>query len=273
MIVNLSRRTTQNIGDLRSAPARYFPFLSGSTALDLVDWEKKNRNIGIEEDPLRSATGIIVGGGGLLANDYFVPALERIWRLVEAGTPVALWGLGHNDWVLQDWRKMKYILKLPEADNLLIGVRDYGQKYPWVPCVSCMSQHFDRPGEPKHETVVYMHTSTVKRWPHTVEMFKDFPQLTNDADFEQAIEFLASGDLILTDSFHGAYWGTLLGRRVVAFPSSSKFYDLAHAVPLCHIPDWRRHAKLARRYPEALPECREANDRYAKKVKSFFLES
>ena len=269
-IYNLHRRTTENIGDLRSAPLRYFPFLSQAKSLDLVEWEKANRETPIEEDPLRHTAGVIVGGGGLLEIDFFTPAIDRLRRLNAAGAKVAFWGVGHNEWRIGDWRKLKHTIKPLDFEDALIGIRDFGQAYRWTPCVSCMSRHFDRTFEIEHEVVAYLHSATLERWPHTVSHLTSFPTLSNKASFEEAIAFLGSGALILTDSYHGAYWGTLLGRKVVAFPSSSKLYDMRHAVPLCSPADWKRYARLAVAYPEALEDCRAATQAFADDVKAFF---
>jgi hypothetical protein len=70
----------------------------------------------------------------------------------------------------------------------------------------------------------------------------------------------------VTSSSHGAYWATLLGRKVVGIPTSSKFYSLHHPVPLSHPADWQRFMKLARSYPDALEECRAANRTFFTKV-------
>ena len=36
----------------------------------------------------------------------------------------------------------------------------------------------------------------------------------NTTTFEKAIEFIGSGDVVVTNSYHGAYWGLLLGKKV-----------------------------------------------------------
>ena len=112
--------------------------------------------------------------------------------------------------------------------------------------------------------------------------------MTNEhADMETILDFLGSGETILTSSFHGAYWGTLLGRKVLAFPFSSKFFTLKHRPKLypvakwnsnrwqlsilgrvmyelkyknkftCSMEDWQQQAQVAQAYPTSLPECRE----------------
>lgn len=272
MIVNLHRLTTENVGDLKSAPKIYWPFLSSGKSIDFVDWYKSNKDKPIEEDDLIDATGIVVGGGGLLANEFFEKSLMRVFELAEVGVPVVLWGLGHNEWRLEDWRRLKFTLEVPQHKNVMIGVRDYGHQYSWVPCASCMSRTLENPPEPKHEIVTYLHSASKKSFYHHVEPILQFPTSENNSNFDEAIAFLASGETILTDSYHGAYWGTLLGRKVVAFPSSSKFYDLRHAVPLGEPRDWKRLMALARSYPDALKECRAASMTFAKKAKAFIYE-
>jgi exopolysaccharide biosynthesis predicted pyruvyltransferase EpsI len=88
---------------------------------------------------------------------------------------------------------------------------------------------------------------------------------------EAVAAFLGSAETVVTSSYHGAYWASLLGRRVVGIPTSSKFYGLKHAIPLCTIEDWPRFEKLARSYPEALDDCRSANIAFAEKVKDHFF--
>ena len=80
------------------------------------------------------------------------------------------------------------------------------------------------------------------------------------------LEFLASGSVILTSSYHGVYWGTLLNRRVIAFPFSSKFSYFKHGVPLVTADDWKQQLKVARNYSNALIECRQANESFARDV-------
>jgi hypothetical protein len=125
---------------------------------------------------------------------------------------------------------------------------------------------FDSTLEPTHEIVLYAHSGTLQNPDFAARLPENIPLLGNNASLEEAITFLASGDLILTDSYHGMYWGTLLGRRVIAFPSSSKFYDVKHPVPLCDPRDWQRFERLTTRYPFALDECRAANISFSQKV-------
>ena len=97
----------------------------------------------------------------------------------------------------------------------------------------------------------------------------DYPHMANDnkQTFEEVIEFLGSSDVVVTNSYHGAYWATLLGKAVVAFPWASKFHGLKHKPILCPAPDWWKELndREQHQYKHALEECRQAN-------KDFHLE-
>jgi len=96
------------------------------------------------------------------------------------------------------------------------------------------------------------------------------PRLNNKSNkLSEAIEFLASGETIITNSFHGTYWGLLLGRKVVCIPFSSKFYGYKAQPAYCTDGDWRSAAKRAITYnTEYLEESRDANQKFYRKVKS-----
>lgn len=88
---------------------------------------------------------------------------------------------------------------------------------------------------------------------------------------EETIRFLGTAETVVTSSYHGAYWATLLGKKVIGIPTSSKFYGMRHAIPICAVDDWRRYAKLAHSYPEALDDCRTASKAFADKVSDYFF--
>lgn len=266
MLVNLHRVNTKNVGDLMCAPALYFPDLF-SDRLEILGFKEGEHPEGKRNWRSRFdvAKAFAVGGGGLLEIDFFAPALDYLFANKRPDQKTILWGAGHNNFALADWRKIKQTVGPRPFD--LTGIRDFNSGHEWVPCVSCMHEAFDNVPPARHEVVLYAHTGTLNNPRFAERLPKGIPVLDNSAAMAEAVAFLASGDLVLTDSFHGAYWATLLGRRVVAFPSSSKFYSLKHPAPLCDPSDWERFAPLAKSYPLALHECRKANLDFANRVK------
>lgn len=265
VIINLHRVRTENVGDLHCAPSLYFP---AGRPMEILGWKESEHPQ--REDRLAwkesfgEATGIIVGGGGLLASDFFQPGLDYVFANKRADAKVIIWGAGHNNWQLKDWRNLKQVFQ-PQHPFDLIGVRDVGP-HEWTPCPSCMHPLFDSAPAPSHDVVLYVHAGTLKNEHFRRALPNGVPTLSNAAPLEQVVPFLASGELVLTDSYHGMFWATLLGRRVVAFPTSSKFYDAKHPAPLCAPQDWRRFERMAVTYPRALQECRAAAAAFAERA-------
>lgn len=268
-ITSLHRIDKTNVGDLVSTPVDYFEFpgfkVEKQDILTVARLEASNKNI-------------LVGGGGLL-DEFFYPALKILQQNKQKGKLI-IWGggqqLDYGAWHKEFWN-FNYEKFLSGFD--LIGIRDYGFNYRWVPCASCMHAAFDKPREIKHRFVVYSH----KARPIPIT---DFPALTNETDdLDSTLDFLGAAETIITSSYHGMYWGLLLGRRVLVFPFNSKFFTAKHQPTLYpavwsrrrnilswHTPKkglklesvkgWRILAGAARIYPEALEECRAANRLY-----------
>jgi len=235
-----------NVGDKVSSPALYFDI--GPTV------ERDIRFAATPKCPKRPVT--VVGGGGL----FRPQAKPHIRRLLNSKTSkVVLWGCGLNDHARTvDDHYPKWVRK---AD--LIGVRDYGKDLPWVPCATCGSLAFDKKREATHELVIYDHLR------HKVPVeIEGVPRSHNGAhsNLFGVLDFLGQGNVVLTSSYHGAYWATLLGKHVVAWPFSAKFYSMRHPPVLAKGPDWESCVNKATCYADALAVCRAANQLFYKKV-------
>lgn len=249
-IVNVFRADRGNVGDWYCNPSRYFPAL-GTEVLDIL---------GYEGGPIEG--DMVLGGGGLIARTFH----DHVARLAQARTAsqkYVAWGIGESENVD---RSGGFVLPFagPYPASLdafdLVGVRDYGTPREWVPCASCMLDELERPRDIVHDFAIYEHKRIA------IPIDAGFPRRSNDGcDIAEVLDFLGSAQTIITNSYHGAYWATLLGRRVVAIPNMSKMYRMKHAPVLCRAEEWRRFAALVRPFPEALAECRKANrDFYAK---------
>lgn len=236
MILNIYRIDQTNVGDLYCSPTRYFSELRGTESQCILE-------------PLRCIPQtLILGGGGLL---YFP---NRMRRLCELDAVKVVWGIGANCHGSNQITHPSFL----EACQL-VGIRDYGYGHRWVPCASCLSPAFDSPPKPLHEIVVYEHAG----YPLHLRL----PTLRNSCmDFERVISFLATGDTVLTNSYHGVYWATLLGRKVITIPFSSKFYGFKHPPTISSLERWQTDVKQGRCYPEALDECRAANLAFSQDV-------
>lgn len=275
-----------NCGDIVSSPSLYFSFDEKSVIPTDI------RELGLNTDCLGDS--VILGGGGLLANNY---VSDFISRLNSSGKKVIGWGVGHNRHVramgmfVSDEGKQRLINRVkraliqlgvrpapdmslwqPMANELTkqtsmfatIGVRDDLDGLRWVPCVSCMSPLLDkyRQVKPVHNVVVHEHplfmNIRVDRWPKMSNQY---------SSLEATLEFLASGRTVLTSSYHGAYWATLLGRKVVCVPWSTKFFGFRHKPEYSYdLSDLSLSIRNACEYPDALRECRDANLSFADEI-------
>lgn len=235
-------KNTPNIGDLMCAPYHYFDF-ADAQSFDL-------------SDTIPPCDAVIFGGGAI------EPKLrtERIHDRVQARHKIG-WGIGTS-------RRGK-TTHGPLIDDLdLCGVREIGREVGvrnafYVPCVSCMSPLFDKVYPISQEVVFYTHG--VFSLPDT----GNAPRLTNrSASLEDALSFIGSGETVVTNSFHGVYWATLLGRKVVCLPFSSKFYGYKHSPVYCTDGDFNSAIKAARSYPEALEDARKQNIAFHERVQN-----
>jgi len=85
-------------------------------------------------------------------------------------------------------------------------------------------------------------------------------------DLERVLAFLASGETVITNSYHGSYWAKLLGRKVVMIPFSDKFLHFRYPVPVATRENYLELIPKAQVYPEALGVCRQRNVEFAEKV-------
>jgi hypothetical protein len=278
-IINYHVPDLTNIGDLLSSPLKYFDFPGFTCEIKDI---RSSKSSDIEEGH------IIIGGGGLLFS-RFLPQIEHL--LNNGKGKKVFWGVGQQKYGRRKSRPEIVDYSRFFKGASLIGIRDYGMAYPWVPCASCMHPEFDKPRNIKHEFVILSHKKFQISFP-------GIPRMTNKSkNFEEVLDFLGSGETILTSSFHAAYWGLLLNRKVLAFPFNSKFYTMKHPptiypaegwsrtrceltlfgrsicrmnypgdVHKCRIENWKDYAKKAVISPDSLEECREQNRLFYRQV-------
>ena len=295
----LHRADQNNVGDLASNPLQYFLEPEEYQVIDITN---------IKNTAYDPTLPMVVGGGGLIANEFFNDAIESVlpsadlyqliqiqkhkWdlrdpankkshkefmfahrefikkymmQLAPAQAKRYIWGAGHNgpldkrgDAAVEypDW-----LMKFDE-----VGIRDWNQNQPWVPCASCMHPAFDEKYAIKNDVIFFEHKK---------QLIKNFgndsiPRFVNSgSNIDQSIELLGSANIILTNSYHGAYWGALLGKKVIVVDAwSSKFLNMKH-VPymLKRDGDWKDVVDDVVISEDALEECRLATTEFWEKIK------
>jgi hypothetical protein len=227
-------RNRSNIGDVVCCPKHYFPEFVDFPVYDICDVQF------VTEDCL------IIGGGGLMH-----PGFRRYLEEALRARVAVLWGVGSN---VHGETELQY--PVPPHAFTLAGLRDWNSGFDYVPCPSCLDPVFDHVAEPKNEIVVYCHHDVM------LPLLTSVPRLDNSVcSLREAAQFIASGQIVLTNSFHGAYWAMLLNRRAILYrPFSSRFFGFKHKLPVCSSDSSFFNAvKVAESYPDYLTECRMLN--------------
>ncbi len=227
---------TRNVGDYASGPYHYFRFPGAEAVFET-------------SDPVPACDAVIYGGGTLTGWLGTAKPVEARHRIV--------WGTGSTRHGQQE--------PLPEpSDGFdLVGVREWSEARQragnYAPCASCMSPLFDQLCPVEHDAVLFVNSSPSiqSRYPVAVS---GLPTMGNEGTMAETIEFLGSGATVITNSYHGVYWATLLGRGVVCLPYSSKFYGFKFPPVMSKNGglDWRERSKEAVVHYDALEDCRAA---------------
>jgi hypothetical protein len=248
----------RNVGDMASNPALYWPEFAGWFTADLTTCDL---------DAFDDLDAVVVVGGGLLrpcGNGWYADRWRHTLGLL-AGRKrprlLVLWGVGHIDNRGQPVQLSDFV-----ACADLVGIRDRLPGVPFVPCASAMHPHFDALRDPVRDVAVF----------HTADYplgDGQLPTMANDCqDVAAAMAHCASAEVLVTNSYHGWYWATLAGRRVVPVnPRTNKFDVLAWPTDVVRVADPGTFDGLAvdRRgvaHPGALDEARAANRQFAERV-------
>ena len=265
-----------NLGDFASDPSLYFPWL----AADARNVQLDRLGARIIPTPRLKNSHIIVGGGGLIGTDLalFRWGFDRILRSTDRCLPV-IWGAGFNAHCEApvDPTHSPYAL-LEELDRFaLVGLRDAVLGFRYVPCPTVMMPallpHYPVP--PQAVVCDNWHFP----WENADE---ELPQMNNNRRFRssktkqnallEVIAFLGSAEVVLTSTYHGALWATMLGKKVVITrPFSTKFDHFRYPpVVLGQNESWEDAAMRAYVYPDALNESLQLTEEFAAEVRELF---
>lgn len=260
MIINAHRSNVENIGDLLSSPLRYFDFPQKQITLDIRDEIKKIVMLGKigEFSPVKM--NLIIGGGGLLDNEYFEKSIYKLNNM--KFNSIIYWGVGHNrhddDNVDRLYGSTKEFLDKAS----LYGVRDNKPDYDFLPCVSCMHTELDKKHAVTNDIVIFEHEHIpLKIDDNTIPKMQN-----NNNDFPGVIKFLASANYVVTNSYHGMYWSMLMGKKVVCIPFSSKFELFPFDIPMGKETELDSLLQQTVAHDDALEQCRALNKRFYQKT-------
>jgi len=244
-LVNLyieNNTTYQNVGDYNCPPSKYFKFEIPCDLQYIGSYKPKDSDI------------LIIGGGGMLGiYDKELSGFHDNYKI--------LWGTGLN--------RHDNIMEYPNyMENYnLTGIRDNGYTNDWVPCASCMnpliSKYRDIP--PTKDVIIYEH------FDHRIDI--NLPDRMNNwggDNLEEKLKFISSGKVLLTNTYHGLYWTTLMNRKAVIIdPFSTRFHLFPKHIEISTPKKWESKLEFLPEYPTFLEECKNANIKFHKKVNDF----
>jgi hypothetical protein len=297
--VVIHRRDYNNVGDIASNPLQYFLKEDQYLPVDITDLYTTTYPAGVP---------VVVGGGGLIGNEFFGDIVKNVlhssdknqlldlwnrrWEVTDpanqplseefivkyknlikeyidkigdAKSPRFFWGGGYNgDYNKKKGSNFEWPDWMVEFDK--VGVRDWGQSLPWTPCASCMHPALQKKYAIKNDVIFFEHKK---------QLLKDFgtdsiPRFINSgSNVEQTIELLGSANIILTNSYHGAYWGVLLKKRVVVVGAwGAKFHAMKHAPHLVEKNEtWQEGVEKTFVHNNALDESISATKDYWNDIK------
>jgi len=262
-VVNIHRIDKGNVGDFYCAPHLYFDQLKNKQ-LDIFDFKSLDNTITNNWITKVTKNALIIGGGGLLNRGSFELQMKLFENLSQLSKKTVLWGVGHNEKNKSTFGNvMSYNIDTSKFG--MVGVRDHSMGEEWVPCVSCMHSIFDQKFDESRETGIIFHKKTIKN-KQLLNKLEKYPSTSNTTNLEDMITFIGTSQTVVTDSYHAMYWSMLLGKKVVAVPNSSKFYDFKYLPVYSSFETFEADLNKAQSYSGVLAECREVNLKFAHKV-------
>lgn len=209
----------------------------------------------------RKGDTVIFGGGGLI--DYSPKWNAVIDRACNSPAKVVVWGAGEN----HHFNSKPIQSPNFNLDKHLIGVRHTSLETR-LPCPSCKHPLFDK----------YIGAEGVYDEPlflaHAGRPSANYDNYIDNADdFEKIIDKVAQHKYIISETYHGAYWSTLLGKPTVIYrPFSTRHVSLElplantieEAVKLLPTVDTSKYISLK--------EARQRNDVFYQKVLNYIRE-
>ncbi|MBU3675996.1 MAG: hypothetical protein FGM54_02295 [Chitinophagaceae bacterium] len=264
-------RRDSNLGDQLSAPYLYYAFKEHQV-LDICDAKA------IAKMPQKAQ--LIIGGGGLI-----MPYFDAYRAALLARNPSKLvwWGIGERriqnleTAYLSETAAQASIEPQWFEERHLVGFRQTTPYYPFLPCVSCkaVAEYREKKPQASHQyPVVYFEHRHVPLPTQT-----QYPVRNNEGESAHDVfSFLDQAPIVVTNSYHGMYWSTLLGKQVVVLPFSSGLYHNPWPV---HYANHQNVSEIIQGLSKLPPEnttkwlkdCIERNDAFYQLVLNYFASS
>jgi hypothetical protein len=202
---------------------------------------------------------VIIGGGGLINSN--VEWNYNINKTLMLNNNTIIWSAGFNSHFDNQFRSaLKFdLLKL-------ISVRDlnYG-KFRYVPCASCMIPELDFSYNITRDVGLIMHKDNFSEVPTE---FNNYHSLKNNATALEIVGFIGSSEVIVTNSYHAAYWAILMKKRAIIFAPFSEKFNYYKFKPTLYSGDLQSDIKKSKIYKDSLSDAKFLTKEFALEILS-----
>lgn len=254
MLHYIHRLDFLNRGDIYCGYYKYFKDLYNYD-IHIHDIENPNIKL-IKENDI-----VIVGGGGLVNawNKW-----NNFLNIISSKSKnVILWSVGYNDiYDIED-----IIVNIDFNKMKMISIRDYNHSsnFRYVPCASCMLPYLNIKSNIKRDIGIISH------YYYKLD-YDNYDIIYNSDSIYNIMQFIASSNIIISNSYHGVYWSTLMKKRVILmYETSTRFQHLKYA-PIKYSGNIINDINLTKIYDDALEESIYLTKEYFNDINSIIKE-
>ncbi|MEI3347543.1 MAG: hypothetical protein V8R55_03775, partial [Dysosmobacter sp.] len=224
-----------NTGDMNCGPELYFEELMK----DRIAFFHSIKEI--DYSLIRENDWVILGGGGML--DCSPQYQEAIKQLLVCSKRVVSWGLGHN---AHHKDTIYYHGEIEPIDyTQFFSVHN---KRLWLWNRSCITHD----GGLSRDYVIKRRIGVLTHHEIRISEF-DF-ECDNSQPIEKILRFIGESEIIITNTYHGAYWATLMNKKVILYHPFSNRFDYLKYPLVRYSGDLEADIDRALVYPHALQE-------------------
>ena len=263
----INRIDKNNVGDWYCSPLPYyFDFFKQFSVIrhdiDFINF------MSIEKNDL-----VILGGSGLF--DVTASFNSAINKILDRCDNVIAWSAGfntHNNL----WNNGANFPAINFDKFSVCSIRDFNHpsNFEWLPCPSVKAlekyKNLDLP--------VIRKIGVIEHKDISLKILDRYDHINNSSTFEEIVNFIISSEVIITNSYHCAYWTMLLEKKCIVANSFSSKFDFFKYKPefLCFtdgVPIESLNKKIeelaekAQIYKNCLNEALDLNDAFFERVK------
>lgn len=251
-IVFVNRIDNTNTGDIWSSPLLYYSsyfknFNISRQDIDTVDAKK-----------ILSSDIVIIGGGGLF--NAFDKWNKNVNAILETGAEVIVWGIGYNSHY--DFEKAQEHINTNNFKLLTIRDFNHPTKLDWLPCVSCAHPNLSKQKKVNRKFAIIEH----KNYKIEDRIFENFERITNSHSIEVITDFIATSEIIITNTYHITYWAQLMQKKVIVVGGFSSKFEYFKYKPIFYSGDLEKDISSSKIISNALSEAQNLNRSFFNKV-------